>query len=131
LNTGEGWRVPAHLLALGIRLVAAHRLSWFDGKAATISCVRSDREQVLPASGLVVVGQREPVDGLHNSLRYAPEGTHAALPFTLTRIGDCEAPAIGAGVPLLLAQSRDRSIQPQFGHWQDAEMISPSIEVTA
>jgi len=94
LNTGEGWRVPAHLMALGIRLITAHRLSWFDGKASTIACIHSGREQVLPMTGLVVVGQREPVDSLYNALRYEPEGMHASLPFTLTRIGDCEAPAI-------------------------------------
>ncbi len=48
----------------------------------------------LPARGLVLVGQRAPVDDLYTALRYAPDGRHAELPFTLARIGDCEAPAI-------------------------------------
>ncbi len=93
-NTGEGARVPRHLMGLGITLITAHGLLQFDGRGATIACEHSGREQVLAATALVVVGQRAPVDDLYTALRYAPDGTHAALPFTLTRIGDCEAPAI-------------------------------------
>ncbi|MFM9844288.1 MAG: FAD-dependent oxidoreductase [Dongiaceae bacterium] len=112
-NTGEGWRVPAHLMELGIRLITAHGLSWFDGKVATIACEHSGREQVLPATGLVVVGQRAPVDDLYDALRYGPEGTHASLPFTLARIGDCEAPAIIAAATYAghrYAQDLDRAV---------------------
>jgi dimethylamine/trimethylamine dehydrogenase len=112
-NTGEGWRVPAHLMELGIRLITAHGLSWFDGKVATIACEHSGREQVLPATGLVVVGQRAPVDDLYDALRYTPEGTHASLPFTLARIGDCEAPAIIAAATYAghrYAQDLDRAV---------------------
>ncbi len=93
-HTGEGWRVPGHLMGLGIRLVTAHGLSWFDGAVATIACAYSGRETLLPATGLVVVGQRAPVDDLYAALRYRPDGDHVNLPFTLTRIGDAEAPGI-------------------------------------
>jgi len=93
-NTGEGWRVPGHLMAQGIDLLTAQNLSWFDGATVTLSCVHTDRERVIPARGLVLVGQRAPVDGLYTELRYDAAGNHASLPFTLTRIGDCEAPAI-------------------------------------
>jgi dimethylamine/trimethylamine dehydrogenase len=93
-NTGEGWRVPGHLLGLGIELLTAHELSWFDGSEVSLACAHSGRERALPATGLVVVGQRAPIDELYTELRYAPDGSHAALPFTLARIGDCEAPAI-------------------------------------
>jgi dimethylamine/trimethylamine dehydrogenase len=48
----------------------------------------------LQSKGLVLVGQRAPVDDLYTGLRYAADGSHAELPFTLARIGDCEAPAI-------------------------------------
>jgi dimethylamine/trimethylamine dehydrogenase len=67
---------------------------------------------VLPKTGLVVVGQREPVDSLYKALRYEPEGTHASQPFTLTRIGDCEAPAIIAAATYAghrYAQDLDRA----------------------
>jgi dimethylamine/trimethylamine dehydrogenase len=93
-NTGEGWRVPGHLLGLGIELLTAHDLSWFDGSEVSLACAHSGRARALTAAGLVLVGQRAPVDELFTELRYAPDGSHAALPFTLARIGDCEAPAI-------------------------------------
>jgi dimethylamine/trimethylamine dehydrogenase len=112
-NTGEGWRVPGHLMGLGIRLVTAHTLTWFDGGTATIACEHSGREQFLSASGMVLVGQRSPVDDLYSVLRYAPDGTHAELPFTLARIGDCEAPAIIAAATYAghrYAQNLDRAV---------------------
>ena len=93
-NTGEGWRVPGHLMGLGITLMTQKELSWFDGEKVTISCVHSEQETSLAARDLVLVGQRAPVDDLYTALRYDAEGNHAELPFTLTRIGDCEAPAI-------------------------------------
>ncbi|MFM7335231.1 MAG: FAD-dependent oxidoreductase [Tabrizicola sp.] len=94
VHTGEGWRVPGHLMAQGIELLTAHALSWFDGSAVTLACTHSDRARDLPAKGLVVVGQRAPIDDLYTALRYDAAGNHAALPFSLARIGDCEAPAI-------------------------------------
>ena len=87
-NTGEGWRVPGHLIRLGIDLLTAHSLRWFDGQTATLACVHTGRERVVPADSLVLVGQRAPVDDLYQALRAGP------LPFTLARIGDAEAPAI-------------------------------------
>ncbi len=86
--------MPGHLMGLGITLLTAHELSWFDGAAVMLVCAHTGRERVLPATGLVLVGQRAPVDDLYTTLRYAPDGSHADLPFTLARIGDCEAPAI-------------------------------------
>jgi dimethylamine/trimethylamine dehydrogenase len=93
-NTGEGWRVPGHLIGLGITLMTAQELSWFDGASVTLTCAHSGRESALPAANLVLVGQRAPVDDLYTALRYAADGSHADLTFTLARIGDCEAPAI-------------------------------------
>ncbi|MBL9054253.1 MAG: FAD-dependent oxidoreductase, partial [Tabrizicola sp.] len=93
-NTGEGWRVPGHLMGLGITLMTQKELSWFDGEKVTISCVHSEQETTLAARGLVLVGQRAPVDDLYTALRYDAAGNHTELPFTLARIGDCEAPAI-------------------------------------
>ena len=113
VNTGEGWRIPAHLLAQNVRLITAHGVSWFDGAQVTIGCEHSDRETMLPAAALVVVGQRAPVDDLYAALRYAPDGSHASLPFTLTRIGDCEAPAIIAAATYAghrYGQNLDRAV---------------------
>ena len=89
VHTGEGWRVPGHLMGLGIELLTAHGLAGFDGQGVTLVCEHSGRQRVLPATSLVVVGQRAPVDDLYQGL-----SRMRSLPFSLTRIGDCEAPAI-------------------------------------
>jgi len=94
LNTGEGWRVPGHLLGLGIKLATAQSVTWFDGTDVTISCVHTEAEMTLKAASLVVVGQRVPTGTLYRDLM---EGAgEDALPFTLSRIGDSEAPGIVA-----------------------------------
>jgi dimethylamine/trimethylamine dehydrogenase len=112
-NTGEGWRVPGHLMRLGIKLETAKELNWFDGSELTLSCAHSGRESLVSVHNLVLVGQRSPVDDLYTGLRYRPDGTYDELPFTLTRIGDCEAPAIIAAATYAghrYAQELDRPI---------------------
>jgi dimethylamine/trimethylamine dehydrogenase len=111
LNTGEGWRVPGHLIGLGITLVTAHSLRWFDGQQATLACEHSGREHPIVAAGLVVVGQRTPVDALYQALQ--SQGETMTLPFSLRRIGDCEAPAIIAAATYAghrYAQELDRPV---------------------
>jgi dimethylamine/trimethylamine dehydrogenase len=107
-KTGEGWRVPGYLMGLGVELLTAHGLDWFDGESVTLACVHSGRATTLPAANLVLVGQRAPVDDLYYALQ---EG--APLPFTLARIGDCEAPAIIAAATYAghrYAQDLDRAV---------------------
>ncbi|OYX26579.1 MAG: NADH:flavin oxidoreductase [Rhodobacterales bacterium 32-66-7] len=110
-ETGEGWRVPGHLIGLGVELLTAHGLVWFDGQKVTLACEHSGREKTLAATGLVVVGQRTPVDELYTGLQaLAGEGP---LPFTLARIGDCDAPAIIAAATYAghrYAQDLDRPV---------------------
>jgi dimethylamine/trimethylamine dehydrogenase len=136
-KTGEGWRVPGHLMAQGIELLTAQSLSWFDGEAATLACVHSGRERVLQARGLVLVGQRAPVDDLYTALRYAPDGSHAALPFTLARIGDCEAPAIIAAATYAghrYAQELDRAVDidlPMPHDKVDVGLVAPVTHARA
>jgi dimethylamine/trimethylamine dehydrogenase len=88
-NTGEGWRVPGYLMGLGVELLTAHGLEWFDGAEVRVACEHSGRKKVLPAANLLLVGQRAPVDDLYTSLKGS-----GPLPFSLGRIGDCEAPSI-------------------------------------
>jgi dimethylamine/trimethylamine dehydrogenase len=79
----------------------------------TLACAHTEAKTVMPATGLVLVGQRAPVDDLYTALRYGPDGLHADLPFTLTRIGDCEAPAIIAAATYAghrYAQNLDRAV---------------------
>ena len=92
-------------------MVTAHGLDWFDGETVTLACEYSGRERSLAASGLVVVGQRAPVDDLYTALLNA--GGDGTLPFTLARIGDCEAPAIIAAATYAghrYAQDLDRAV---------------------
>jgi dimethylamine/trimethylamine dehydrogenase len=92
--TGERWRIRTHLMKLGVEIVTAHGITAFDGSEATLECQYTGRERVLPAESLVVVGQRTPEDSLYRSLLATEQGVAGTLPFTLTRIGDCEAPAL-------------------------------------
>lgn len=132
-KTGEGWRVPGHLMGLGIELLTAQELSWFDGETVTLACAHSGRELRLPARGLVLVGQRAPVDDLYTALRYDPAGGHADLPFTLARIGDCEAPAIIAAATYAghrYAQDLDRAVDidlPMPHDKVDVGLVAPAL----
>ena len=132
-HTGEGWRVPGHLMSQGIELVTAQGLSWFDGEEVTLACVHSNRKMTLPAHGLVVVGQRAPVDDLYTALRYDAAGNHTDLPFTLARIGDCEAPAIIAAATYAghrYAQELDASVDidlPMPHDKVDVGLIAPAV----
>ena len=132
-HTGEGWRVPGHLMSQGIELVTAQGLSWFDGEVVTLACVHSNRKMTLPAHGLVVVGQRAPVDDLYTALRYDAVGNHTDLPFTLARIGDCEAPAIIAAATYAghrYAQELDASVDidlPMPHDKVDVGLIAPAV----
>jgi dimethylamine/trimethylamine dehydrogenase len=92
--TSERWRIRSHLMKIGVDIVTAHGIRHFDGAEATLECQYSGRELVLPAKSLVVVSQRSPVDALYQSLMTSPKGIAGTLPFSLKRIGDCEAPAI-------------------------------------
>jgi dimethylamine/trimethylamine dehydrogenase len=136
-NTGEGARVPGHLMQLGIKLVTAHGLSHFDGRDVTISCEHSGREQTLAAKGLVVVGQRAPVDDLYHALRNTPKAEDGRLPFTLARIGDCEAPAIIAAATYAghrYAQELDMVLDldlPMQHEKIDVGLVAPGQQVAA
>jgi dimethylamine/trimethylamine dehydrogenase len=92
--TSERWRIRTHLMKIGVEIVTAHGIAGFDGAEATLFCQYSGREKVLPARSLVIVDQRAPSDALYQTLMASPMGVAGTLPFSLKRIGDCEAPAI-------------------------------------
>jgi dimethylamine/trimethylamine dehydrogenase len=93
-KTSERWRIRTHLLSLGVKIVTAHSLTGFDGKAATLSCAYSEVETTMAASAVVLVTQRTPNDALYHEILATVDGDIEKLPFTLTRIGDVDAPAI-------------------------------------
>jgi dimethylamine/trimethylamine dehydrogenase len=92
--TSERWRIRTRLIELGIDIVTAHDLIQFDGFCATLSCCYSGKKQELSVSNAVLVTQRMQNDTLYREILGRVDGDVSKLPFTLRRIGDCEAPAI-------------------------------------
>jgi dimethylamine/trimethylamine dehydrogenase len=72
------------------------------------------------------------VDDLYTALRYGPDGLYANLPFTLTRNGDCEAPAIIAAATYAghrYAQNLDRAVDidlPMRHDKIDVGLVAPA-----
>jgi dimethylamine/trimethylamine dehydrogenase len=92
--TSERRRVRSHLLRLGIGIELAHSLAAFDGDTATLTCAYSGAAKGLAVGSVVMVTQRMPKDSLYHDILSRAGGNSAELPFTLKRIGDCEAPGI-------------------------------------
>jgi dimethylamine/trimethylamine dehydrogenase len=91
-HTADHYRIHARLVRLGIAIETGRDLARFDGQGAVLSCVYGGRDRAVPAGHVVMVTARRPVDGLFHEI--AGRAGDAGLPFSLTRIGDCEAPAI-------------------------------------
>ena len=92
--TVERVRSQKRLMELDVDIVTAHGLESFDGREARITCKYTGRERRLHADAVIMVTARAPNDALFHALRKPiEEGTDGA-PRSLTRIGDCEAPAI-------------------------------------
>ena len=89
-KTSERWKIRTHLMKQGVAIALSRALVRFDGATATLACEFTGTETALPVVSVVMVTQRAPDDALYRDL-LAQGGD---LPFTLTRIGDCEAPAI-------------------------------------
>lgn len=93
-NTSERWRVRGHLTKLGINIELSKTLESFDGNTAQMTCEYSGETSNLNVVAVVMVTQRKTNDSLYRSLLESVNGDVAALPFSLSRIGDCDAPAI-------------------------------------
>ena len=91
-NTSERWRVRTHMTKLGIKIETAQSLTHFDGQTATLECAYGGGEKQVQVTNIVLVTSRAPNDALYHEILDHAGG--APLPFTLTRIGDAEAPAI-------------------------------------
>ena len=95
-KTAERWRVRSHLMKLGVEIELSRRLTGFDGREAVLECTYGGGEKRLPVAQVVMVTQRAPEDGLYHEILATVDGDAGKLPFTLKRIGDCEAPGIVA-----------------------------------
>ena len=93
-KTSERWRIRSHIMKLGIKMELAQALTAFDGKTATLICQFTGKKKQIPMHSVVMVTQRAPRDELYHNILALVDGEPDKLPFTLTCIGDCEAPAI-------------------------------------
>ncbi len=92
-NTLELERVAAHMDGLGIGMVTHHNLTEIRAGEVVLRHVHTGREQTLPAAGLVMVTARLPIDSLYHDLMAGPDALAAGGIKSVTRIGDCNAPA--------------------------------------
>jgi len=93
-KTSEQWRVQKRLLELGVNIITSHGLTSYDGGSATICCTHTGRLKNIAVEAVVNVTIRNPNDGLFQELKRRVDDGSGDLPFSLKRIGDCEAPAI-------------------------------------
>jgi len=93
-KTSERWRIRTRLMEVGVDIVTAHAVTVFDGKAAILECQYTGALRAVAASACVLVTQRAPKDALYRDLLATVDGDIDKLPFTLRRLGDCDAPAI-------------------------------------
>ncbi len=92
--TAEQVRAQRRLLELGVGIITAHGMTAYDGKAASLTCAYTGREQTVEAVALVLVTLRNPDDTLYQGLKAVMEKGADGAPKTLKRIGDCDAPAV-------------------------------------
>ena len=92
--TCDRWRAQARLMNLGADLVVAHSISDYDGKQVRSKCLYTEREKEFSADALVLVTSRSPNDALYLDLTKTLDSNADRQRPTLTKIGDCDAPAI-------------------------------------
>ena len=131
--TSERWRIQARLVALGVGIETGRVLARFDGREAVLDCVYGGAERIVPADTVVMVTARRPVDDLFHAI--ADRAGASGLPFTLTRIGDCEAPAIIAAAVHAghrYARELGRAVDPDRPLRHDrVDVAAPEPEATA
>ncbi len=91
--TDEQQRTQRKLIDLGVEIVVSHALDGFDGREVRLACVFSGRCIVRSVQSLVLVTARLPDYTLHVELARCPESLQATGITSVTRIGDCLAPA--------------------------------------
>jgi dimethylamine/trimethylamine dehydrogenase len=93
-NTQEFRHVQRRLRELDVKIVTAHNLLEFDGEAARLACVYSDREQRVSCASVLTITARLPNDELQHALEARESDWQAAGIEAVTPIGDCFAPGL-------------------------------------
>ena len=92
-NTMEQHKIEERLLSLGVTLVCKRTLVSVQSDYVVTRCNLTGKELSLPAASLVLVTARFPANELYFGVVGADEEHLEALPFGLSRIGDCLAPS--------------------------------------
>ena len=91
-NTLELERVAGHMAAIGVSMITHHNVLKVDSDSVTLRHVYTGKEQIHPATTVVMVTARLPVDALYHELMASPAAFENARIKSVTRIGDCLAP---------------------------------------
>jgi dimethylamine/trimethylamine dehydrogenase len=92
--TMDRGRAQARMMELGVHLVVGHSLTSFSGGHLIASCNYTGRGKELAADALVLVTTRTPNDALYQALAADLSQRPQNQAPSLTKIGDCDAPAI-------------------------------------
>ena len=92
-NTMEQHKIEERLLSLGVTLVCKRTLVSVQSDYVVTRCNLTGEEHSLPVASLVLVTARLPTNELYFGVVGADEERLEALPFGLSRIGDCLAPS--------------------------------------
>ncbi len=91
--TTEQHRAQLSLMQAGVQLMFSKNLEGYDGENVELSCMYTEQESTIQADAVVMVTARLPKDDLYYELESLMEAGEAGSVKTITRIGDCEAPA--------------------------------------
>jgi len=117
LNTLEQGHIQRRLVGLGVEILTQRRLEAIGAGEAALSCLVTGRRETRPAASVVLVTARLPEEALYRDLSAEPERLAEAGIASVTRIGDCLAPAtIAAAV--------------YAGHRYARELDAPATEGT-
>ena len=94
INTEEQARTQSRLLNLGVKILTGKAVDAFDGDAAEIACVYTEKSFRQEAVSLVTVTARRPNDELYYQLTSDPDALKESGIKSIQRIGDCRAPGI-------------------------------------
>jgi dimethylamine/trimethylamine dehydrogenase len=91
VNSDEQFDTQRRLIEMGVRIVTGHGLNRFDGTAAILGCVYTQRPLAVPADNVLLVTARNPIDVLYREISSKLASGSST---TLDKIGDCDAPSI-------------------------------------
>ena len=92
--TSEQSQIQRRLIETGTEIITSHSLSSFNGTEAQIECVYTSSLKPIQAEAVVTVTMRSPNEELYYNVQKKLDEQSDYQPKSLTRIGDCEAPAI-------------------------------------